>query len=56
MARIADPNLRIDLLAAAEAAFIANDYGRAAAASVLLALVSALLSALVMRLSARRSR
>jgi multiple sugar transport system permease protein len=39
-----------------EAAFIANDYGRAAAASVLLALVSALLSALVMRLSARRSR
>ncbi|WP_103342048.1 carbohydrate ABC transporter permease [Amycolatopsis sp. CA-126428] len=39
-----------------EAAFIANDYGRAAAASVLLALVSALLSALVMRLSDRRSR
>ena len=39
-----------------EAAFIAGDYGRAAAASVLLALVSALLSALVMRLSARRSR
>ena len=39
-----------------EAAFIANDYGRAAAASVLLALVSALLSALVMRLSNRRSR
>jgi multiple sugar transport system permease protein len=39
-----------------EAAFIANDYGRAAAASVLLALVSALLSALVMRLSSRRSR
>lgn len=39
-----------------EAAFVAGDYGRAAAASVLLALVSALLSALVMRLSARRSR
>ncbi|MFD8498088.1 carbohydrate ABC transporter permease [Amycolatopsis sp. NPDC059657] len=39
-----------------EAAFTAGDYGRAAAASVLLALVSALLSALVMRLSARRSR
>ncbi|WP_103352296.1 carbohydrate ABC transporter permease [Amycolatopsis sp. CA-128772] len=39
-----------------EAAFIAGDYGRATAASVLLALVSALLSALVMRLSARRSR
>ena len=39
-----------------EAAFIAGDYGRAAAASVLLAVVSALLSALVMRLSARRSR
>ncbi len=39
-----------------EAAFISNDYGRAAAASVLLALVSALLSALVMRLSTRRSR
>lgn len=39
-----------------EAAFIEGDYGRAAAASVLLALVSALLSALVMRLSARRSR
>ncbi len=39
-----------------EAAFISGDYGRAAAASVLLAVVSALLSALVMRLSARRSR
>ncbi|WP_329047723.1 sugar ABC transporter permease [Amycolatopsis sp. NBC_01488] len=39
-----------------EAAFVEGDYGRAAAASVLLALVSALLSALVMRLSARRSR
>ncbi len=39
-----------------EAAFISNDYGRAAAASLLLALASALLSALVMRLSARRSR
>jgi multiple sugar transport system permease protein len=38
-----------------EAAFISNDYGRAAAASILLAAVSALLSALVMRLSARRS-
>lgn len=39
-----------------EEAFISNDYGRAAAASMLLALASALLSALVMRLSARRSR
>ncbi|MFF0740389.1 carbohydrate ABC transporter permease [Streptomyces sp. NPDC004111] len=39
-----------------EAAFTSNDYGRAAAASVLLAAASALLSALVMRLSARRSR
>lgn len=39
-----------------EAAFISNDYGRAAAASILLAVASALLSALVMRLSARRSR
>lgn len=39
-----------------EAAFTNNDYGRAAAASVLLAAASALLSALVMRLSARRSR
>ncbi|GAB2882073.1 carbohydrate ABC transporter permease [Streptomyces mayteni] len=39
-----------------EAAFISNDYGRAAAASLLLAVASALLSALVMRLSARRSR
>lgn len=43
-------------LYAYEAAFTAGDYGRAAAASVLLALVAALLSALVMRLSARRSR
>lgn len=39
-----------------EAAFIAGDHGRAAAASVLLAVVCAVLSALVMRLSARRSR
>ncbi|GAB2596656.1 sugar ABC transporter permease [Streptomyces capparidis] len=39
-----------------EAAFISNDYGRAAAASLLLAAASAALSALVMRLSARRSR
>ncbi|MGW1297564.1 carbohydrate ABC transporter permease [Streptomyces sp. NPDC002533] len=39
-----------------DAAFIRNDYGRAAAASILLALASALLSALVMRLSSRRSR
>lgn len=39
-----------------QSAFISNDYGRAAAASILLALASALLSALVMRLSARRSR
>ncbi|KOG89078.1 carbohydrate ABC transporter permease [Streptomyces varsoviensis] len=39
-----------------EAAFISNDYGRAAAASILLAIASALLSALVMRLSARKSR
>jgi multiple sugar transport system permease protein len=39
-----------------EAAFVSNDYGRAAAASVLLALASALLSALVMRLSTRRAR
>ncbi|MGW1409738.1 carbohydrate ABC transporter permease [Streptomyces sp. NPDC002403] len=39
-----------------EAAFISNDYGRAAAASLVLAVASALLSALVMRLSARRSR
>ncbi|GGP52806.1 carbohydrate ABC transporter permease [Saccharothrix coeruleofusca] len=38
-----------------EAAFIAGDHGRAAAASVLLAVVCAALSALVMRLSARRS-
>ncbi len=36
-------------------AFVGNDYGRAAAASVLLAVLSALLSALVMRASARRS-
>jgi multiple sugar transport system permease protein len=39
-----------------ESAFVANDYGRAAAASVLLAVVSALLSALVMRMSTRRYR
>jgi len=39
-----------------EAAFVSNDYGRAAAASILLAVASALLSAVVMRLSARRSR
>ncbi|MGW5735175.1 MULTISPECIES: carbohydrate ABC transporter permease [Streptomyces] len=39
-----------------DAAFVSNDYGRAAAASILLALASALLSALVMRLSTRRSR
>ncbi|MFD3814294.1 carbohydrate ABC transporter permease [Streptomyces rubiginosohelvolus] len=39
-----------------DAAFVRNDYGRAAAASILLALASALLSALVMRLSSRRSR
>ncbi|MEV8320194.1 sugar ABC transporter permease [Streptomyces sp. NPDC059900] len=39
-----------------DAAFIKNDYGRAAAASILLALASALLSALVMRLSSRSSR
>ncbi|KAB8157059.1 ABC transporter permease subunit [Streptomyces sp. 3MP-14] len=39
-----------------EAAFVSNDYGRAAAASLLLALACALLSALVMRLSTRRSR
>ncbi|MGW5861737.1 carbohydrate ABC transporter permease [Streptomyces sp. NPDC055239] len=39
-----------------DAAFISNDYGRAAAASILLALASALLSALVMRLSSRSSR
>ncbi|MBT0567069.1 carbohydrate ABC transporter permease [Williamsia sp. CHRR-6] len=39
-----------------ESAFVANDYGRAAAASVILALASALLSALVMQLSTRRSR
>ncbi|MHA6624848.1 carbohydrate ABC transporter permease [Pseudonocardia sichuanensis] len=39
-----------------ESAFVAGDYGRAAAASVLLALASALLSALVMRLSNRRTR
>ncbi|AUS78157.1 sugar ABC transporter permease [Actinoalloteichus sp. AHMU CJ021] len=38
-----------------EAAFITNDYGRAAAASLLLALACAVLSALVMRLSTRRS-
>ncbi|MEU6767766.1 sugar ABC transporter permease [Streptomyces sp. NPDC046853] len=39
-----------------DAAFVSNDYGRAAAASILLALASALLSALVMRLSTRRAR
>ncbi|MCT2593528.1 sugar ABC transporter permease [Streptomyces sp. N2-109] len=39
-----------------ESAFVSNDYGRAAAASVLLAVASALLSAFVMRLSTRRSR
>lgn len=39
-----------------ESAFISNDYGRAAAASLLLAGACALLSALVMRFSARRSR
>ncbi|WP_129843319.1 sugar ABC transporter permease [Streptomyces sp. RFCAC02] len=39
-----------------EAAFISNDYGRAAAASLLLAAASAVLSAVVMRLSSRRSR
>ncbi|TDC73614.1 carbohydrate ABC transporter permease [Streptomyces hainanensis] len=39
-----------------EAAFISNDYGRAAAASLLLAVASALLSALVMRLSTRSGR
>ncbi|WNF00831.1 sugar ABC transporter permease [Streptomyces luomodiensis] len=38
-----------------DSAFINNEYGRAAAASIILALVSALLSALVMRLSTRRS-
>lgn len=39
-----------------QSAFVANDYGRAAAASVLLALVCAALSALVMRAAAGRSR
>ena len=39
-----------------EAAFVSNDYGRAAAASLLLAVACAVLSALVMRLSTRRSR
>ncbi|APU16854.1 MULTISPECIES: carbohydrate ABC transporter permease [Actinoalloteichus] len=39
-----------------EAAFITNDYGRAAAASLVLAIASAVLSALVMRLSTRRAR
>lgn len=39
-----------------EAAFVRGDYGVAAAASVLLALASALLSAVVMRMSNRRSR
>ena len=37
-------------------AFVSGDYGVAAAASVLLAVFSALLSALVMRVSNRRSR
>jgi multiple sugar transport system permease protein len=39
-----------------EAAFVAGDNGRAAAASVLLAVICALLSAVVMRFSTRRSR
>ncbi|MDT0346338.1 carbohydrate ABC transporter permease [Streptomyces litchfieldiae] len=39
-----------------ESAFISNDYGRAAAASMLLAIACALLSALVMRISTRRTR
>jgi multiple sugar transport system permease protein len=39
-----------------EAAFIAGDHGRAAAASVLLAVICAVLSAVVMRLSMRRWR
>jgi multiple sugar transport system permease protein len=39
-----------------DAAFVSGDYGLAAAASVLLAVASAVLSALVMRLSNRRSR
>ncbi|ASO22029.1 multiple sugar transport system permease protein [Actinoalloteichus hoggarensis] len=39
-----------------ESAFISNDYGKAAAASLVLAVASAILSALVMRLSTRRSR
>lgn len=38
-----------------EAAFVAGDNGRAAAASVLLAVICALLSAVVMRFSTRRS-
>jgi multiple sugar transport system permease protein len=38
-----------------EAAFVAGDNGRAAAASVLLAVICALLSAIVMRFSTRRS-
>ncbi|MFI6345416.1 carbohydrate ABC transporter permease [Streptomyces sp. NPDC050560] len=38
-----------------DSAFVGDDYGRAAAASIVLAVVSALLSALVMRLSTRRS-
>jgi multiple sugar transport system permease protein len=39
-----------------DAAFVGGDYGVAAAASVLLAVASAVLSALVMRVSNRRSR
>jgi multiple sugar transport system permease protein len=39
-----------------EAAFIAGDPGRAAAASVLLAVVCALLSAVVMSVSSKGSR
>ncbi|MET8765200.1 sugar ABC transporter permease [Lentzea sp. NPDC004782] len=39
-----------------EAAFVAGDNGRAAAASVLLAVICAVLSAVVMRFSTRRSR
>ncbi|MGW4214781.1 carbohydrate ABC transporter permease [Lentzea sp. NPDC004789] len=39
-----------------EAAFVAGDNGRAAAASVLIAVICAVLSAVVMRFSTRRSR
>lgn len=39
-----------------ESAFVSGDYGRAAAAAVILALASAVLSALVMRLSKRSNR